>query len=267
MTGGTMVSLGMVFGGEGPASVATAFFFVWVALYVSWFFRTRTAVAHVVFDAAVFAAVLVIEQTPGGPAVWLLVMGTASVVSAVVTLMHRELVRVANRDLLTGLPTRPVLEETFAREAARAARHGLPLCVLILDVDGLKMINDRDGHSAGDRTLALAAQSWRSALRESDLLTRFGGDEFVAVLPNCSDSAADQLLARLQAATSIPHSAGIARWQPGDELADVLARADADLYRDKRLHYASAPIAKRTAPGQFSEGSMSAAVATGRLKR
>src|SRR4051794_21083639 len=96
--GAAMVSMGPVFGGGGSVSVATSFLYVWVALYVSWFFTARIAAAHVALDALMFAAVLTHEDVAGGPAIWLLVVGTAAVVGIVVTLMHSELVRVANRD-------------------------------------------------------------------------------------------------------------------------------------------------------------------------
>jgi diguanylate cyclase (GGDEF)-like protein len=229
-----VVAFAMVFGGGGPASVATSFFFVWIALYVSWFFSVRATVVHLTADAALFATVLYTEHVAAGPAVWLLVMGTAGVVGAVVTLMHRELVRVATRDPLTGLPTRQVLDHAFAREIARARRTSAPLCVIILDIDGLKLVNDRDGHQAGDRLIADAAHAWRTALRDSDVLVRHGGDEFVALLPNCVNDTGHEVRQRLRDATTIPYSIGLAWWEVGDEPADVLARADAQLYLAKR---------------------------------
>jgi diguanylate cyclase (GGDEF)-like protein len=242
-----LVSMALVFGGTGPTPVATTFFYVWIALYVAWFFPMRTAIAHVVGDGALFAGMLAVERFPAGPAVWLLVMGTATVVGAVVTLMHRELIRVANRDPLTGLPTRHVLGEAFTREMARARRSSAPLCLVILDVDGLKTVNDRDGHTAGDRLLAHAAYAWRSALRDTDLLFRFGGDEFVALVPDCSPEAASDVIFRLRAASTVRFSAGVAWWDEGDDLVAVLERADAELYKVKRSLYGQ-PQSRTTFP-------------------
>jgi diguanylate cyclase (GGDEF)-like protein len=228
--GGVMVSLGIVFGGGGPAAVATSFFFVWIALYVAWFFSPRATATHLIVDSVAMAAMLGVNGTAAGPAVWLLVMGTALVVSVVVTLLRRELVRVATSDALTGLPTRHVLSVVMNQEIARAARTGAPLCLAMLDVDGLKTINDEQGHQAGDRALVAAAAAWSSVLRESDLIVRFGGDEFVAVLPAITPPVARELIARLREASDVACSIGLAWWREGEDLDSVLVRADKDLY-------------------------------------
>lgn len=236
VVGAGMVSLGVIFGAGGPASVATSFFYVWVALYVFWFFSPRVAIAHLVLDSLMFAGVLWIEGSPAGPAVWLLVTGTATVVGAVVALMNRELVRAANIDALTGLPTRVVFNDAVAREIARAERNATALCLAIIDVDDLKAVNDRYGHQTGDRVLAETAQAWRAALRETDLLVRFGGDEFVAVLPGCTAEIADGMLERVRSSSPISCSVGMAWWCSGDDAVDLLARADAQLYDAKHVN-------------------------------
>lgn len=232
--GAGMVALGQEFGGSGTAAVASSFFYVWVALYVFWFFPPRVAIAHLAGDGVLFAAMLALQRAEAGPAVWLLVMGTAAVVGVVVALMRQQLLRVATIDPLTGLPTRQALNEAVVREIARAQRNASPLCLAIMDVDGLKAVNDQHGHQAGDRMLASAAQAWRAALRDSDTLVRFGGDEFVAVLPDCSEETAEQVLRRVRGSSPISCSVGLAWWQPGDEASDVLERADLQLYDAKR---------------------------------
>ena len=232
-TGAGMVALGMTFGNGGSVSISAAFFFVWVALYVFWFFEWRVAVAHVVLDGALLAIGLTVVGTPGAPAVWLLVMGTAAVVGVVVALMRRELLRVATIDHLTGLPTRQVLDQVLAREIGRATRRASPLCLAIVDIDGLKAINDGDGHPAGDRHLIDAARTWRGALREGDTLVRFGGDEFVAILPDCAIDQARDVFERGRS-HDIPCSVGIARWDPGESVVDLLLRADIALYQAKQ---------------------------------
>jgi diguanylate cyclase (GGDEF)-like protein len=201
---------------------------------VSWFFSPRATVAHLALDSALFAYVLELEDAPAGPAVWLLVMGTAIVVAVVVALMHRELVRVATLDALTGLPTRHTLSDALTREIARADRNGSPLCLAIIDVDGLKSVNDLQGHHAGDEVLVAAARAWRTALRDSDVLVRFGGDEFVAVLPDCPPDVASTLQQRTRLPAPISCSAGFAWWQDGETPAELLRRADVQLYEAKR---------------------------------
>jgi len=240
VSGSAMVALGMVFGGSGPASVATSFFYVWVALYVSWFFSFRATVFHLLLDSVLFAAVLGHEGAPAGPAVWLLVMGTAVTVGVVVRFMHGELLRVATLDALTGLPTRATLASALDRHIARAQRTSSPFAVVMLDVDDLKIVNDELGHQAGDAALAASARSWRAALRDSDVLVRFGGDEFVAVLSDCGAETAEPVVERLRAAAPTSCSIGWALWRPEDTAASLLERADVTLYAAKRARRAPA---------------------------
>jgi diguanylate cyclase (GGDEF)-like protein len=86
------------------------------------------------------------------------------------------------------------------------------------------------------------------ALRDSDMLVRFGGDEFVAVLPDCTPQTAERVLARARAATAISCSAGVAWWREGDDVAAVLARADEQLYEVKRQRRDGTPIASVPSP-------------------
>jgi diguanylate cyclase (GGDEF)-like protein len=243
VTGGLMVSLSMVFGNGGSASVAASFFYVWVAVYVCWFFSSRAAMIHLTAAATVLAGVLAFEDVAGAPAIWLLVMGTATVVGAVVSIMRRQLIAATTIDPLTGVPTRQVFAAIFDHEVARARRRRTPLCLCLLDLDGLKAINDAAGHAAGDEVLATAARAWRASLRESDLLVRFGGDEFVALLPHCDRASAEQIVSRLRGSTDIAFSCGAAWWREGDTADDVLRRADGELYKSKRAVNADARAA------------------------
>jgi len=232
VVGAAMVALGLTFGGGGPASISTASFFVWVALYVSWFFDWRSAVAHVSVDTLLLTGALVVAGAPGAPAVCLLVVGTAAVVGVVVALMRRELLRVAMIDDLTGLPTRQVLDQALVCEIARANRRGFPLCLAVIDVDGLKSVNDRHGHQAGDMLLTGVACAWRGALRDSDTLFRFGGDEFVAILPDCTIEQAREVFERGRP-TSASCSVGIACLEVGEDSVALFARSDLALYQAK----------------------------------
>jgi diguanylate cyclase (GGDEF)-like protein len=105
----------------------------------------------------------------------------------------------------------------------------------MLDVDHFKRFNDVCGHPAGDRFLRGAAEAWRCALRASDFLSRYGGEEFVVLLPDCDTGAALEIAERVRAATPLEQtcSAGIATWT-GDESQEVLIqRADDALYQAK----------------------------------
>lgn len=144
-----------------------------------------------------------------------------------------ELEVMARTEELTGLPNRRAWDETLARELARARRNGLPLCVALLDIDRFKEYNDEHGHQAGDALLREAAARWRAALRTSDFLARFGGDEFIALLPDCTVEQGIGLAERLRAASPRPASVGLAQWSGTGSGDDLVKRADAALYSAK----------------------------------
>lgn len=143
--------------------------------------------------------------------------------------------RVARTDELTGLLNRRAWREELPREMARATREHWPLCVAMLDIDGLKELNDTQGHHAGDQLLKQNAAAWSSALRPVDLLARYGGDEFAAVLTGCRLDDARKLVDRLIEATPEEHgfSVGIAEWDGIQDVQTLMAEADASLYAAK----------------------------------
>ena len=144
----------------------------------------------------------------------------------------RRLETLALTDQLTGLPNRRAWEETLARELARAARDGLPVCIAVLDLDGFKRYNDDLGHLAGDRLLAQAADAWRTELRGGDVLARYGGDEFAALIPGRALDTAVVVVERLRRAApaGCTCSAGVAMWDGAESATDLFGRADAALY-------------------------------------
>jgi diguanylate cyclase (GGDEF)-like protein len=143
--------------------------------------------------------------------------------------------RIARTDELTGLPNRRAWREALPREMARAKRERWPLCVAMIDVDGLKQLNDTRGHHAGDQLLKQNAVAWSSALRPVDLLARHGGDEFAAILSGCHMEDAHALLERLVEATPDDRrfSAGVAEWDGVADADALMAVADARLYAAK----------------------------------
>jgi diguanylate cyclase len=152
------------------------------------------------------------------------------------TALVARLQQAARADELTGLLNRGAWDDELAREVARASRERRPLCVVMLDLDHFKRLNDTLGHAAGDKLLKEAALAWRSELRLSDQLGRYGGDEFVVLLPGCPLEDAERLAERLAAATPAGNgcSCGVACWN-GEEDADRLVqRADAALLEAKQ---------------------------------
>ncbi len=149
------------------------------------------------------------------------------------------LTRRATRDTLTGVLNRSRFEEELARYSALARRHAYDdeAAVFMIDVDGLKQVNDRDGHAAGDDYLKTVAQTINRRLRLSDVFARIGGDEFSALLPHTSaDQArklAQDLVSLVEATSRGSISVGIGMMVPG-QLDGALERADQAMYYAKQ---------------------------------
>jgi diguanylate cyclase (GGDEF)-like protein len=143
-------------------------------------------------------------------------------------------------DPLTGLGNRRAFDMDLRRECARAARHDRPLTIAIIDLDGLKAINDRSGHAAGDRALRALATTLTASLRREDAAYRIGGDEFAVVLPDAAAMGAGFLADRLQLAGGPSASVGVATY-PTDILDRLVELADARLYATRRSNRAVEP--------------------------
>ncbi|MBD3896155.1 diguanylate cyclase [Halomonas sp. ML-15] len=158
------------------------------------------------------------------------------------TLLNAQLEEMASRDFLTGCYNRRHIEVLGQRELERARRYASPLSVLMIDLDAFKQVNDTHGHAAGDIALKRVATSLAGELRESDLLGRFGGDEFLVLLPGIAErdakATAERLCQRIVDLTDISISLGVATLVEQDDSLDSLAgRADQRLLTSKRRHY------------------------------
>jgi diguanylate cyclase len=138
----------------------------------------------------------------------------------------------ARTDPLTGIPNRRVWDEEVPTELERACRTGSPLCLAMLDLDHFKDFNDHNGHQAGDRLLKQVAAAWRLAVRTTDLLARYGGEELGLLLPACSLHDAIEVVQRVQAATpaAVTCSIGVASWDFHEDADELVRRADEALY-------------------------------------
>jgi diguanylate cyclase (GGDEF)-like protein/PAS domain S-box-containing protein len=141
----------------------------------------------------------------------------------------------ARRDTLTGLPNRRALEEQLPQAMTRARRSDSPLCLAIIDIDHFKSYNDTHGHLAGDEVLRACAREWDSALRGEDTIVRFGGEEFLVLLPDTEPEQAVGIVERLRQQTPMGQtcSAGLALWDRAESIDELLRRADEALYLAK----------------------------------
>ena len=139
-------------------------------------------------------------------------------------------------DEVTALPNRRHWTQVLRREMARSRRQSLPLAVVMLDLNGFKAYNDTHGHPAGDDLLRAVARRWAEAIRSSDLLARYGGDEFAVTLADCPPELALEVVQRIQIATPpvIGAAAGIAHARDSDTAESIVERADEALYEAKR---------------------------------
>ena len=155
--------------------------------------------------------------------------------------------RQARTDRLTGLENRAGWDHLVANEENRRARYPEAVSVVSADLDGLKAINDRDGHEAGDRAITTAAELLRRTARSVDHVARVGGDEFLILLPQTDAAGAAKFVQRLRLAAlktmcdgvCLSISFGAATSEPGEPLSDTVRRADAAMYDSKRAAAAS----------------------------
>lgn len=163
-----------------------------------------------------------------------------------VTAANKKLQRMATTDSLTGLFNRRHMTYLAEKELARFRRNGNPVAFLVLDIDHFKAINDRYGHEVGDRVLEDVAGIIKGGLRTQDLIARWGGEEFLAVLPDTALQSAQASAERVREALlahdwrapsgeriDITISAGVSEFRGNDDLNSAISRADRALYRSK----------------------------------
>ncbi|MDX1634453.1 MAG: diguanylate cyclase [Marinobacter sp.] len=182
-----------------------------------------------------------------------------------VIVAHRKLRRLATTDALTGLFNRGHMVELAEKEVARARRHGSALTFLLLDIDYFKTINDDYGHQVGDEVLVHVAQTLLAQVRDEDLVSRWGGEEFLIMLPGTELAKGLQTAERLRQslgerpwrdgrlAVRLSASIGLSQYLDGESLSDCIARADNALYAGKeggrnRVEVAAATRLKPAVP-------------------
>lgn len=151
-----------------------------------------------------------------------------------------------HEDHLTGILNRRGLDSAFERESSRSIRHQAPLCFALLDIDNFKQLNDTYGHKVGDDALVYLVDSVKDTTRSEDVVSRYGGEEFVILLPNTNLEEAIQILSRIRRNLTkkfflhenkrllITFSAGVAQLRSKESQESIFKRVDEALYRAKK---------------------------------
>ncbi|HTR47208.1 MAG TPA: GGDEF domain-containing protein [Verrucomicrobiae bacterium] len=170
--------------------------------------------------------------------------------------LTNEVYKLAALDPLTGLYNRRSGEQRLTEEISRAMRYRRPLTILLLDLDGLKQTNDNLGHAAGDAILRGFAERLQKAIRGSDLAVRLGGDEFMALLPECRTDEVRHVINRIEGLQiefegtkiSCRFSRGWTDYRPGETADELMKRADEALYANKRAGKQEAQVSSSSSP-------------------
>jgi diguanylate cyclase (GGDEF)-like protein len=233
---------------DGPGD--GAILYIWAVLWQAYFFGRRGAITIVIWIALVHGlAILYLPSRDAYFDRWLDVVASATLVAFVVEFLATrnrklvdQLVEEARIDKLTGVLNRRGFVERADAEMARAQRETTWVGIASFDLDNFKAINDEFGHEIGDRVLARVADLFRAEMRESDVLARMGGEEFVALLPGEGPEEATEVAERVRQRLrdaddselpSVTVSAGVVSVVAPENLDDVLRAADNALYEAK----------------------------------
>ncbi|NYI40376.1 GGDEF domain-containing protein [Demequina lutea] len=223
-----------------PQHINMANLYLLTATFAALLFSARAALAHIGAAGVCYAAVLAFgPATAETPEVaWAAVFGTIAVVGAVVLGLVSVLRLAATVDPLTGLANRRAWDERLDEEMERSRRTGTTVTVVLVDLDGFKAVNDRDGHAAGDHLLQTIAHAWQKQVRDGgDFLARIGGDEFAVLAPGTDQVEIRRLIKRFEEVTParVSFSSGEATWDQTERAPDLLRRADLAMYETKKL--------------------------------
>ena len=230
--GGSLTTSWLIAHAATPGGMmVAAFAYPWIAIYAAHFFPRRGVIAQGLLISAGFGVALLLGGLSHVAVYWMIVTITIWSICLLLGSLSESMRRQAGTDHLTGLLNRNGFLTAALRERALADRTGSPLTLVVLDLDGFKQINDRDGHAAGDRLLAGLGRDWRARVRPGDILARHGGDEFVLLFPATTPVGAEAVLERLRSGEdSVGWSAGVSEWRSGESLDAPMARADRYLY-------------------------------------
>jgi diguanylate cyclase (GGDEF)-like protein len=246
---GTVLITLVIIGSQPSAGPPSVFLYFWVILAGIYFSGLRTGLAHLAGVGVGLGIAVVVAGLPQAGMLWFMSMSSFAVTAVLLHLLRQRadtlilrLDEAAKTDPLTGLSNRRAFDALVDEETYRARRTGRPLALMLVDLDGLKCINDDHGHQAGDVALRLVADALR-ANRRTDRCARLGGDEFAVLLPDtgCTEAlaVAERLCAQVRAGRppgyAVTLSLGIAcSPEDGADADELHSAADRALYVAKR---------------------------------
>ena len=227
--------------GSPQSAVTSGMNLIVLAVYLGWWIPRGLSVIYIVLaDLGLLFSFWRTDRIPELAISWLSIAGLSiGLVLAFGALVWNMKVQLVT-DPLTGLLNRQGLGALIDRRA-QVVGESAPRALIALDLDHFKAINDRDGHEAGDRTLAEFGAALSAELRPQDIAFRVGGDEFVVILPRTTVEDADAVAQRLRGAINIDWSYGITEWLPEEDFNSASARADAAMYIDKAQRERNSP--------------------------
>lgn len=211
-----------------------SFAYLWIGIYAGQFFEQRAARLQAAALVVGSGVALLLSGLPGMFTAWGLVAGSSVLATEALARLNSRVRTQLVTDPLTGLLNRSGFVTAAERMRSVADRTGLPISIALIDLDEFKQVNDLQGHAAGDELLIELGRDWRAELRGSEVLARFGGDEFALALVGTEKAGAEDALRRLRVASLADWSVGVVEWHRGESLDRAMARADEDLYRAKR---------------------------------
>ncbi len=214
----------------------------WVVVFAALSWTPPLAFYYEGLVGVSYGLALILGPTVENPVTaWMATFGSSAILCGVTVGLVNALRRSSREDRLTGLANRRAWDDRLDEELERARRSERPLSMVMIDVDKFKLINDRDGHLAGDELLRRVAEGWRAVVRGGgDFLARLGGDEFGLLAPDADEHGSLEIVRHLQAAIpeGITCSMGVATWDRHESGADFFRRADEAMYQVKRHRHA-----------------------------
>jgi len=201
-------------------------------VYASWLLMPRAR--FVVYAGAVAWFIVLIGDSRFSSAIGFSVAVETVLASEITRAFFRRVQELSNLDRLTQVLNRHGLETMGGWLIDDARRRGRPLSLAVVDLDGLREMNNQHGHAAGDALLLRATNEWVAELGRRALVGRMGGDEFVLFFPGLGDEAARYTVDEMRARSEVSWTAGVTDLQTGDTYTTMVERADAEMYYAKR---------------------------------